>query len=70
MLTLWAALRRRRLGQRRQERVNARHHDVKGSHRAVRLSFTGAVIENIIAAVAGIALLVYLVYALVRPERF
>ncbi|MFC8503303.1 K(+)-transporting ATPase subunit F [Pedococcus sp. NPDC057267] len=36
----------------------------------MRGSFTGAVIENIIAAVAGTALLVYLVYALVRPERF
>jgi K+-transporting ATPase KdpF subunit len=32
--------------------------------------FTGAVIENIVAGVIGTALLVYLVYALIRPERF
>jgi K+-transporting ATPase KdpF subunit len=31
---------------------------------------TAWVIENIVAAVLGVALLVYLVYALVRPERF
>jgi K+-transporting ATPase KdpF subunit len=28
------------------------------------------VIENIVAAVIGLALVVYLAYALVRPERF
>jgi len=28
------------------------------------------VIENLVAAVIGLALLVYLAYALVRPERF
>ncbi|KRF26261.1 ATPase [Phycicoccus sp. Soil803] len=27
-------------------------------------------IENLVAAVLGLALLAYLVYALVRPERF
>jgi K+-transporting ATPase KdpF subunit len=32
--------------------------------------FTGAVIENIVAGVVGTALLAYLVYALIRPERF
>jgi K+-transporting ATPase KdpF subunit len=31
---------------------------------------TDSVIENAIAALLGIALLVYLVYALVRPEKF
>ena len=31
---------------------------------------TGTVIENLVAAILGIALLGYLVYALVRPERF
>ncbi|WP_200961939.1 K(+)-transporting ATPase subunit F [Phycicoccus sp. Soil803] len=31
---------------------------------------TDNVIENLVAAVLGLALLAYLVYALVRPERF
>jgi K+-transporting ATPase KdpF subunit len=31
---------------------------------------TGSVIENVIAAALGLALLAYLVYALVRPEKF
>ncbi|WP_235545444.1 K(+)-transporting ATPase subunit F [Phycicoccus sp. Soil802] len=31
---------------------------------------TDNVIENLVAAVLGLALLGYLVYALVRPERF
>ncbi|WP_460937840.1 K(+)-transporting ATPase subunit F [Phycicoccus ginsengisoli] len=31
---------------------------------------TGTVIENLVAAVVGTALLAYLVYALVRPDRF
>ena len=35
-----------------------------------RKSLTGTVIENLVAAVIGIALLGYLVYVLVRPERF
>ncbi|HSN10955.1 MAG TPA: K(+)-transporting ATPase subunit F [Propionibacteriaceae bacterium] len=30
----------------------------------------GAVTENILAAVIGLLLLAYLVYALLRPERF
>jgi K+-transporting ATPase KdpF subunit len=34
------------------------------------IAFTGSVIENAIAAVLGLALLAYLVYALVRPEKF
>jgi K+-transporting ATPase KdpF subunit len=31
---------------------------------------TGSVIENLVAAILGIALLGYLAYALIRPERF
>ncbi|WP_406831378.1 K(+)-transporting ATPase subunit F [Pedococcus sp. KACC 23699] len=31
---------------------------------------TDRVIENLLAALLGVALLAYLVYALVRPERF
>jgi K+-transporting ATPase KdpF subunit len=31
---------------------------------------TESVIENVIAATLGVALLAYLVYALIRPERF
>jgi K+-transporting ATPase KdpF subunit len=31
---------------------------------------TGDVIENLVAAILGIALLGYLVYALLRPEKF
>jgi K+-transporting ATPase KdpF subunit len=34
------------------------------------IAFTGSVIDNAIAAVLGLALLAYLVYALVRPEKF
>ena len=55
---------------RRQEGVNACQFAVKGGRRPVHRSFTGGVIENIIAGVLGTALLAYLVYALVRPERF
>ena len=32
--------------------------------------FTEVVIENVIAAALGLALLAYLVYALIRPEKF
>jgi K+-transporting ATPase KdpF subunit len=31
---------------------------------------TGDVIENLVAAILGVALLGYLVYALLRPEKF
>ncbi|WP_344138278.1 K(+)-transporting ATPase subunit F [Pedococcus bigeumensis] len=31
---------------------------------------TDTVIENLVAGVLGLALLGYLVYALIRPERF
>ena len=33
-------------------------------------ALTGDVIENVIAAALGLALLGYLVYALIRPEKF
>ena len=33
-------------------------------------ALTDSVIENLVAAVVGLALLAYLVYALVRPDRF
>lgn len=35
-----------------------------------RLAQSGPVIENIVAGVLAVALLAYLTYALVRPERF
>jgi K+-transporting ATPase KdpF subunit len=35
-----------------------------------RRDCTGSVIENVIAAALGLALLAYLVYALIRPEKF
>jgi K+-transporting ATPase KdpF subunit len=31
---------------------------------------TSRVIENLVAAALGLGLLVYLVYALIRPEKF
>ena len=43
---------------------------VKGVPAPRRKSLTDNVIENLVAAVLGLALLAYLVYALVRPERF
>ena len=36
----------------------------------MRRAFTEVVIENVIAAALGLALLAYLVYALIRPEKF
>jgi K+-transporting ATPase KdpF subunit len=54
----------------RQERVNARQHAVKAVRRGSSGSLTGRVIENLVAALVGTALLGYLVYALVRPDRF
>ena len=55
---------------RRQDRVNARQGDVNAGLRRPRKSLTDTVIENLVAALLGLALLGYLVYALVRPERF
>jgi len=54
----------------RQDRVNDRQGGVNEGHPALWKSLTGSVIENLVAALLGIGLLAYLVYALVRPERF
>jgi K+-transporting ATPase KdpF subunit len=54
----------------RQDRVNGCQGGVNEGRRADRKSLTVNVIENLVAAVLGLALLGYLVYALVRPERF
>ena len=54
----------------RQDRVNGCQGGVNLSPVVGRKSLTGTVIENLVAAVLGIALLGYLVYALIRPERF
>ena len=54
----------------RQDRVNGCQGGVNEGQLADRKSLTGTVIENLVAAVIGIALLGYLVYALIRPERF
>ena len=54
----------------RQERVNARQHAVKAALPAAHRPLTGVVIENLVAALVGTALVAYLVYALVRPDRF
>ncbi len=54
----------------RQDRVNGCQGGVKEGPRDHRKSLTGTVIENLVAAILGIALLGYLVYALIRPERF
>jgi K+-transporting ATPase KdpF subunit len=54
----------------RQDRVNDRQGGVKCRRRTLRKSLTGTVIENLVAGMLGIGLLVYLVYALIRPERF
>ena len=51
----------------RQERVSAS--STSGSAVPQRHSLTG-VIENIVAGLVALALVAYLVYALVRPDRF
>ncbi|GAA2738683.1 hypothetical protein GCM10009867_31140 [Pedococcus aerophilus] len=58
------------LGFPRQDRVNASQGAVNGAGRRRPESLTDSVIENLVAALLGVALLAYLVYALVRPERF
>ena len=55
---------------RRQDRVNACQGGVNVAGQDRRKSLTDSVIENLVAAILGLALLGYLVYALVRPERF
>lgn len=54
----------------RQDLVNGCQGRVNESPHPARKSLTGTVIENLVAAILGIALLGYLVYALIRPERF
>lgn len=53
-----------------QDRVKGRHEGVNGPRSVVLRSLDGDVIENLVAAFLGLALLAYLVYALVRPEKF
>ena len=48
----------------------SRQRAVKAPDGPLQRPLTGAVIENIVAGVIGTALLAYLVYALIRPERF
>ncbi len=55
---------------RRQYGVKARHGAVNGMGARDPEALTGDVIENVIAAALGLALLAYLVYALIRPEKF
>jgi K+-transporting ATPase KdpF subunit len=54
----------------RQEGVKDRQGAINQGPRPDRVTLTDSVIENAIAAVLGLALLAYLVYALVRPEKF
>jgi K+-transporting ATPase KdpF subunit len=54
----------------RQDRVNASQGDVNKPVGSSRKSLTDNVIENLLAALLGLALLGYLVYALIHPERF
>jgi K+-transporting ATPase KdpF subunit len=54
----------------RQDRVNACQGRVNTGRGPHQKSLTGNVIENLVAAILGTALLGYLVYALIRPERF
>lgn len=54
----------------RQERVKARQPGVNTAHISPAGSLTGGVIENVVALVLGVALVGYLVYALLRPEKF
>lgn len=54
----------------RQELVNACQGAVKEDRARRAQSLTAEVIENLIGAIAGIAVLAYLVYALIRPDKF
>jgi K+-transporting ATPase KdpF subunit len=55
---------------RHQDRVKDRQHAINSILRGARADCTGSVIENLVAAALGLALLAYLVYALIRPEKF
>lgn len=54
----------------RQDGVNARQKRVNAVRSGAERACTDDVIENVIAAALGLALLAYLVYALIRPEKF
>jgi K+-transporting ATPase KdpF subunit len=54
----------------RQDRIKTRQPRVNDASPCAATAFTGEVIENIVAAVVGLALVAYLVYALVKPDRF
>ncbi|MGN6635183.1 MAG: K(+)-transporting ATPase subunit F [Oryzihumus sp.] len=53
-----------------QERVNAYQRCVNGGNRAVDRVCTEGVTENLIAGLIAVGLIVYLVYALIRPDKF
>jgi K+-transporting ATPase KdpF subunit len=55
---------------RRQERVKTRQSAVNTGCPCHATAFTDRVIENIVAGVIALALIGYLVYALVKPDRF
>jgi K+-transporting ATPase KdpF subunit len=64
------SFRRPRPGRGRQDRVKACQEAVNSGRGLRSRDSTGNVIENVIAAALGLALLAYLVYALIRPEKF
>jgi K+-transporting ATPase KdpF subunit len=53
-----------------QEGVKARQHVINVGLRCPATALTDRVIENIAAGLVALALVAYLVYALVKPERF
>lgn len=54
----------------RQDRVKARQPRVNRGQVGPRPALTRRVIENIVAGIIALALIGYLVYALVKPDRF
>jgi K+-transporting ATPase KdpF subunit len=54
----------------RQERVKTRQPSVNAGFCCPATAFTDRVIENIVAGVIALALVTYLAYALVNPDRF
>lgn len=54
----------------RQGRVKTSQGGIRDPVRADRGVFREGMLEDLIAAVVGLALVVYLLYALVRPDRF
>ena len=53
-----------------QGRVKTSQGGIRGAVIAVREVFREGMFEDLIAAVVGLALVGYLLYALVRPDRF